>query len=167
MKATRIIVRGSSLGTFGKFLDYITSFGGRASVTLTRFLRFGVSSSLTLIVDIILLIFFVEFLAIYYLIASGLSFAISTSMNYLINREWGFRGTTTGLLHGYFLFLFFSFFGILLTVSLMWLFVDIFGMYYLWARVVVALIEGSLTFLAHHHFTFKMPDVFESTDYFD
>ena len=141
-----------------KTLNYITSLGGYASVTATRFLRFATSSSFTLIIDILLLAVFVEIFGIYYLIATGMAFTISTSINYFINRNWGFRGTLTGFFKGYSLFLLFSMFGIALTVFLMWVFVEIFLFYYLIARVIVAAIEGTITFIANSVFTFKMPE---------
>lgn len=157
MKKRVDVINTSLLGNVGHFLNYSTSLGGRASVTFTRFLRFGTSSSFTLLIDILLLAFFVEILAIYYLVAAGLSFTISTSANYLINREWGFKGTVTSLLKGYSMFLVFSVFGIGLTVFLMWVFVDLFMFYYLIARVIVAIIEGSLTFYVSNKYTFEMP----------
>ena len=64
------------------------------------------------------------------------------------------------------MFLFFSIFGIGVTVGLMWVFVGYFGIYYILARVVVAIIEGSLTFLANNTYTFKMPKHYQVTDYF-
>jgi putative flippase GtrA len=166
MRKERLVVKHGFLGHVGNFLNYTTSLGGRASVTFTRFLRFGTSSSFTLMIDIIFLVLLVEVFLINYLVAAGLSFAISTSMNYLINREWGFRGTTTSLLNGYFIFLFFSLFGIGITVGLMWFFVGLLGLYYILARVIVAIIEGTLTFLANNSYTFKMPKHYQVTDYF-
>jgi len=140
-----------------RFLNYATSLGGRASITATRFLRFGTSSSFTLMIDILLLFAFVEFLEIFYLIAAAMSFTISTSINYFINRNWGFKGTLTSALRGYTLFLLFSILGILLTVFLMWFTVEKIGLYYLIARIIVAIIEGTLTFIVNSIYTFKMP----------
>jgi putative flippase GtrA len=151
-----------------KTADYLTSLGGYASVTSTRFLRFATSSSFTLTIDMLLLAIFVEIFGIYYLSAAGLSFIISTSINYFINRNWGFKGTVTRVFKGYALFLLFSIFGIALTVFLMWIFVEKLFFYYIIARIIVAMIEGSLTFIANSVFTFKMPKELEiKKDYFE
>ena len=94
-------------GIYHKYVDilnHITSFGGYLGAGSTRFLRFATSSSFTLVIDMILLFFFVETLNIFYLIAAGLSFTISTSINYAINRNWGFQGTVTGFFKGFMLF---------------------------------------------------------------
>ena len=87
-----------------------------------------------------------------------MAFTISTSINYFINRNWGFKGTLTGIFRGYAMFLVFSIFGISLTVFLMWIFVGVLGLYYLIARIIVAIIEGTMTFFANNWFTFKMPE---------
>jgi len=149
----------SILGNVGQFLNFATSLGGRAPEKITRFLRFSTSSTFALIIDIILLAIFVEFFEIVPYVAAGFSFAISASLNYFINRKWGFNGTITGFFKGYFLFSLFSIFGIALTVYLMWFFVKIAGLYYIIARVIVALMEGTLSFIANSNFTFKMPKV--------
>jgi putative flippase GtrA len=39
----------------------------------------------------------------------------------------------------------------------MWIFVDFLLFYYLIARVIVAIIEGSLTFYVNNKYTFEMP----------
>jgi len=139
-------------------LNYATSLGGRASITMTRFLRFGTSSSFTLMIDMLILFILVEFFGILAFIGAGISFTISTSINYFINRSWGFKGTLTGVIKGYSLFLFFSILGIALTVFLMWIFVDVLEVHYLISRIIVAIIEGTLTFIVNSIFTFKMPE---------
>ena len=59
---------------FIRFINHATSLGGRASITFTLFLRFGTSSSFTLMIDILLLAFLVEFFKVHYLYAAGISF---------------------------------------------------------------------------------------------
>ena len=140
-----------------RFLNFITTLGGRTTKTETQFLRFGTSSSFTLMIDLLLFVFFVETLQIYYLTAAGLSFLISSSINYFINRNWSFKGTITGFLEGYFLFVFFSIIGVVITVALMWVFVELISIDYLVSRILSAIIEGVITFIINLIFTFKMP----------
>ncbi|MBS3093686.1 GtrA family protein [Candidatus Pacearchaeota archaeon] len=90
----------------------------------------------------------------------------SSSINYFINRKWSFNGTYTGFFKGYALFLFFSIFGVFLTVFLMWIIVDLILFNYLIARVIAAIIEGSITFLTNHHYTFKMPEIGVDKNFF-
>ncbi|MBT4136169.1 GtrA family protein [archaeon] len=140
-----------------KGLDYATSFGGYLSSGSTRFLRFATSNAFTLIVDILLLVTLVQYLFIDPVLGAGISFTISTSLSYFINRKWSFKGTITHALKGYLLFLTFGIFGITLTMFLMWVFIDVLIVQYILARIIVAGIEGIFSFTVNSLFTFKMP----------
>lgn len=148
----------------GDFLNHITSFGGYLSAGSTRFLRFATSNSFTLIIDIIVLTILVEYIfgIKYYLLSAALSFTISNTVNYTINRNWSFKGTATNVFKGYFLFISLGTFGLLLTLFLMWLFVDVLSFYYIFARIIVAAIEGTLSFVLNSFITFKMPFSFNA-----
>jgi putative flippase GtrA len=140
-----------------RLFDQATSLGGKAPATVTRFLRYAVSSSSTVFLDLLILAFLTEFLNVFYLLSVVVSFTTSNTVNYIINRKWGFRETKTNVARGYFLFLFFGTVGLGITVLLMWLFVSKMGANYLIARIVVAMIEGTIGFILNSIFTFKIP----------
>jgi len=48
----------------------------------------------------------------------------------------------------------------------MWIIVDLILFNYLIARVIAAIIEGSITFLTNHHYTFKMPEIGVDKNFF-
>ena len=137
-------------------LDYITSFGGYAPATIARFVRFVTSSTLTLLLDLLILSIMVEYFEIFYLFSAAVAFTISNSANYVINRYWGFSGTKTKLAEGYVLFFIIGTAGLGITLLLMWLFVSYFGIFYFLSRVIVAIIEGSISFTLHYFITFRM-----------
>jgi putative flippase GtrA len=139
------------------FLNEVTSLRGKAPVVITRFLRYMIASSSTLVLDLIILGFLTEILGFYYLFSVGTSYTISTTINYFVNRHWGFKGTKRHVVVGYALFLSFGFLGLFLTVSLMWLFVSLFGLHYSLSRIVVAIIEGTTLFILNSIYTFKIP----------
>jgi putative flippase GtrA len=139
------------------FLDDLTCLWGVAPAVLTRFLRYLVASSSTLLLDLLLLGFLTEIVGFYYLFSVGISYVTSTTVNYFINRKWGFKGTKRHVVVGYVLFLCFGIFGLFLTLSLMWLFVDLIGLHYSLSRIVVAIIEGAILFILNSIFTFKVP----------
>ena len=139
-----------------KFLNHISSLGGRASDFVVRFIRFIISSSSTLLLDLLILTLSVEYFKLYYLIGSGIAFTISNSANYVINRNWGFRGTRTSVFYGYLKFIIIGTIGLVLTVFLMWIFVDLLGVVYFASRIIVAIIEGTLSFILHYYITFKI-----------
>jgi putative flippase GtrA len=140
----------------GSFINKVTSFGGRLPIYLTRLFRSSVSGGLAFAFDILLLYVFVEFLHIYYLISAGGAFVIAHSSNYVVQRMWGFRGTKANLFGGYLCFALFGSLGIILTVGLLAVAVEIFSLNYLLGRVLVSLIVGLLLFILNYIFTFKM-----------
>lgn len=139
------------------FVERVTSFGGFAPSVLIRFFRYLLASSGTLLFDIFLLGLLAEFFGIHYLFSVSFAYVVSTTINYFINRHWGFRGTKRHVVSGYLLFLSFGLLGLFLTVSLMWLFVDFIGWHYSFSRIVVAIIEGAILFILNSIYTFKVP----------
>ena len=144
------------LSTIIEILNKITSVGGKAPRHIISFIRFSLSSSTTLLIDLFLLGVLVEFFHVYYLTAAAISFTSSNSINYIISRFWGFKETQRRLARGYFIFITIGTFGLILTVYLMWIFVDILNVFYFLARIMVAIIEGTISFVLHYFLTFRM-----------
>lgn len=140
-----------------KAINKITSLGGKVPHYIVKFIRFSVSSATTLLLDFLILIILVEFFEIYYLTSAAVAFTSSNSLNYLINRVWGFPETKRKPAEGYIIFITFGLFGLALTVFLMWIFVDKINLFYFIARILVAMIEGTISFILHYFITFKIP----------
>ncbi|HLC53978.1 MAG TPA: GtrA family protein [Candidatus Nanoarchaeia archaeon] len=138
------------------FLNWITSLGGHAPDMATRFFRHSTSGTLLFLVDISLLALFVESLEMHYLFAVAVAFIISHTLNYLITRQWGFRGSGTTLGKGYSYFIAIGLAGAGATVILVGFFVEYLGLYYLLAKVIVAAIVGVCNFLFNYYITFKI-----------
>jgi len=104
----------------------------------------------------LLLWFFTSYLGVYYLLSAGVSFLIAHSLNYTINKHWGFRDSKIKFLHGYWKFIFIGAIGVGLTVLLMYLLVDIWDVYYITARIIVAAVVSVFNFGSNLFFTFKI-----------
>lgn len=139
-------------------LNYITSLGGRAPKTLTRLLRYAGSGLLAITIDYSLLILFVELFHVYYLIAAGFSFLTAHTVNYFVNRAWGFKDTKAPVARGYFLFIFFGITGVFLTVLLLGFFVEHLHIFYLLARVIVSIMVGFINFALNYFITFQIKE---------
>ncbi len=127
----------------------------RKTKTSFRIVEFFVSGTCSTLVDLLILALLTEIFSIYYLFSSAISFVISSTLSYSINKNWGFKDGKRRVYIGYPLFILFTFIGLLLTVFLMWIFVSKIGIYYLFARIIVALIVGTMNFIFHSFFTFK------------
>ena len=137
-------------------LNFVTSLGGKAPKNLTRLFRYAGSGLVAVTIDYSLLLLMVEGLRIYYLIAAGISFLSAHTVNYLINRSWGFKDSKTSMARGYFLFIFFGVLGVLTTVLLMRFLVENLRIFYFVARVIASLAVGFINFLLNYFITFQM-----------
>lgn len=147
---------GKFIRLIDETIDNVASYGGYAADNVARFIRFSMSSSSTMLLDLLVLIILVEFFGVFYLVAAGIAFTTSNSVNYVINRFWGFRDTKQKLAKGYLLFIFIGTLGLGLTVFLMWVFVSLLGVFYFLSRIIVAIIEGTISFVLHYFITFKI-----------
>jgi len=136
-------------------LNHVTSFGGRASKLLTRILRYITTGGLVVFTDFFFLWFLTSILGIHYLISGTISFTISTTLGYILHRRWTFKGTKRKLLHGYAYFYTTGVIGIIVTVSLLAVFVETFHFNYLIAKIFSGIIAGSLSLLMSFLITFN------------
>lgn len=127
----------------------------RKKKTIFRLLKYFFTGAVAVSIDLIILTLLTGVLSLYYLYAVSISFMISITISYIINKNWGFRDGKRMAKVGYPLFLIFSAIGLILTVSLMYFFVDVIGLYYIFSRIIVALAVGCITFILHSFFTFK------------
>lgn len=100
------------------------------------------------VVDFSFLYFFCDICGIYYLISAVLSFIISVLVNYIMSTKWVFnQDNIENKVLEFNLFLLISTIGLVFTEILLYLFTDIFGMYYLISKIISAIIVLFWNFL--------------------
>ncbi len=124
---------------------------------IKRFLKFTTSSSSSAIFDLFLIALLTEFFSIHYLTSTAIAFITANSANYVVNRYWGFKDAQNGFKKGLAMFLTFNLISIIIILFLMWVLVENFHFNYLFARVILALIQGLIGFYFHSKITFKIP----------
>lgn len=120
-----------------------------------QFLRYVVAGGLSAGLDFTLLVFFVEILSLYYLIASGLSFVVAVFFNYFINRAWVFtrgRFSPPRELMG---FIAVSVIGLGFNQLLMWFFVGSLSLDYRVAKGISIVVVTLWNFLTKKYIIFK------------
>lgn len=101
------------------------------------------------IVDFFFLYFFSDICGIYYLISAVLSFIISVLVNYIMSTKWVFnQDNIENKVLEFNLFILISTIGLVFTEILLWLFTDVFGLYYLISKVIAAVIVMFWNFIA-------------------
>ena len=93
------------------------------------------------IVDFFFLYFFSDICGIYYLVSAVFSFIISVLVNYVMSTRWVFnQDNIENKVLEFNLFLIISTIGLGFTEVLLYLFTDVFGIYYLISKVIAAII---------------------------
>ena len=101
------------------------------------------------VVDFFFLYFVCDICGIYYLISGVLSFIISVLVNYIMSTKWVFnQDNIDNKLLEFNLFLLISAIGLVFTEILLWLFTDVFGLYYLISKIIAAIIVMFWNFIA-------------------
>lgn len=124
---------------------------------LSRIVKYFLVNSSGFIIDLVLIWWLTDKIKLHYLTSVAVGFLVATVINYLGNREWTFKGTAIKATVGYGRFLMISLGAFIVVLFLMYLAVDILQIYYLLARVMVAIIVGLLGFLLDAKFSFGMP----------
>ncbi len=98
--------------------------------------RFGVIGVLAFAIDYGFLYAFTEWLGIYYLISSVLSFSISVIFNYIASVLWVFDvKQETSKTRNFILFIVFSVIGLGINQLIMWLGVESLGLHYMLVKI--------------------------------
>jgi len=119
------------------------------------FARNTVVSLVTFAFDIFLLWLLVEQAGMGQLLAASLAFLAAISLHYVLSRVWVFRAARRGLASGYLLFLVNAGVGLVTTMALFWLLIEVTPLHYLTARVLSSVAAGILVFFLNAVFNFK------------
>ena len=136
--------------------DWSTSLGGRANAHTARFLRFTAISSITFAVDLFLLFAFTDWLGIHYLVSVVLAFLIAITINYVFVRPLVFPESTRPVGTGYVYFVVIITVGASLSVALMAFMVEVLGLHYLLARILIACFVGFWNYLMNAYVNFRV-----------
>ncbi len=122
---------------------------------MIKVLKYMISTGITFALEFLLLWVFTGYFNIYYLYSAVLAFIITVSFGYGINRLFVFKGSDRSHIFGYINFFLISLGGLAIVIAGMFLFVKVFEIYYLHARILVILFTFTWTFSMNVFFNFK------------
>lgn len=121
-----------------------------------QLLKFGVVGGIAFIIDYSVLFICTEFIGIYYLVSSLISFLVSTIFNYIASIRWVFDvNQEKSKQKNFVLFLVFSVIGLGLNQIIMWFGVDILHVYYMLVKIGATAIVMVFNFITRKIFLEK------------
>lgn len=121
-----------------------------------RFIKYSFFGTSTFLIDLFLLFLLKEIFDIYYIIAAGISFIFAISLHYALVRGFVFTETRRHFESGYIIFIAIALSGLFLLSGLMFVMVDLLGIQYLIARVLISGIVGLWDYFLNSRFNFKV-----------
>lgn len=127
-------------------------------IFLKRISKFGVSGGVSAISNIVILFILSNFIGLWYLTASVISFIISSLLNFYMQKKWVFGDNNhdhIDVVRQMMYFYIMAIINIIINIALMYAFVDYFGIYYILAQAITLIILASLNFFCYGRFIFK------------
>ncbi|MDD3341189.1 MAG: GtrA family protein [Bacilli bacterium] len=121
-----------------------------------QILKFGVVGGIAFLIDYLLLYACTEFLNIYYLYSSIISFTVSVIFNYVASVKWVFEVDKDGNKKKEFiLFIVFSVMGLGINQAIMWGMSDKMHIYYMFSKIVATFVVMCWNFITRKIFLEK------------
>jgi len=123
-----------------------------------KIIRFIIAGGTAAIVNFSLLYFFTDILGFWYLLSSVLSFAISLFANFCLQKFWTFGDNDKGkniLYKQLTIYVLLALFNLMANTVLMYILVDIFGLWYMLAQFFIAALIATWNFLVYKFFVFN------------
>lgn len=124
--------------------------------TVVRFAKYSLVGFGTFFFDLLLLYILTDFFALNYLLAAAVAFLIAVTINYIFSRRYVFSGTLRGVKEGYVNFMLIVLVGLVVVTGGMYVFVTMFDMSYVIARVLLAGVTGFWNYLMNLFVNFKV-----------
>ncbi|WP_191024579.1 GtrA family protein [Clostridium butyricum] len=123
---------------------------------INQIIKFGIVGVLAFLIDYVLLFVLVEYLGMYYLISSAISFTVSVVFNYICSMKFVFaRRDDISKKKEFIVFLILSIVGLLINQAMMWIMVEKLLIYYMISKIIVTGIVMIWNFISRKIFLEK------------
>jgi putative flippase GtrA len=122
---------------------------------LNQILKFGLVGGMAFVIDYALLYLCTEFLHIHYLLSSIISFTISVIFNYILSIKWVFDVKKKQDVRDFVVFIILSVIGLGINSLIMYVMVEVFGVYYMLSKIVSTVVVMVYNFITRKIFVEK------------
>jgi len=127
----------------------------KISAQIKQFFLYCIGGGFAFIIDVGGLYVFTEYLKIWYIFSATLSFILAAIFNYLFQRFITFKSVDKNISRQFILFVIVAAIGLLINNTLLYLLVELAGIWYIFAKVLTAAIVLVWNFFVNKKFTFK------------
>ena len=110
------------------------------------------------LVDLGLLYALTEWAGLFYLLSATLSFIVAQSLNYYLNRTFNFRNKSKKIARQLTMFISVNAIGLGVGLGILTFLVEIFGVWYIIARIISMLIAFTFNYSMHKKYTFAVSE---------
>ena len=100
-----------------------------------QIIKFGLVGFLCFFIDYGIMVFLTEVAGVHYLVSSGISFTVSVIVNYILSLTYVFETEKGNRIKEFIIFIILSVIGLGINQALMWLCVDVFGIFYMISKI--------------------------------
>ena len=152
-------VEGRSKVSISEIFSYVRNLIGYASyqkLFSRDFMMFSFAGIVGTILNLSILYFMTEVFGIYYLISAVFSFSVAMTSNFFMNKILTFREKMTlNIGRKYLQFVSVSLVALLVNLTFLFIFTDIFGIYYLISQAMAIVITALINFFGNKIWTFS------------
>ncbi|HPA25358.1 MAG TPA: GtrA family protein [bacterium] len=134
---------------------FLKLFWQHLTEKIRQFFIYCVGGGLAFIIDILGLYLLTEYLHVWYLFSATMSFILAAIFNYLFQRFITFQSTDKNITRQFIFFVIIAVIGLLINNTLLYLLVELAGVWYIFAKTLAAAIVLVWNFIANKKFTFK------------
>ncbi|MFC1872244.1 GtrA family protein [Chloroflexota bacterium] len=123
-----------------------------------NFLYYFLLAGFCSVIDVGVLYALTDWAGLFYLISATFSFIIAQSLNYYLNRRLNFRSKSEQVAKQLTMFISVNTVGLGISLGILAVFVEVFGLWYILARIISMLIAFNFNFYIHKRYTFVLFD---------
>jgi len=110
------------------------------------------------LIDIGILYALTDWAGLFYLLSATFSFILAQSLNYYLNKTLNFKSKSKKIVKQLAMFISVNTIGLGISLGILALLVEIFGWWYILARIIAMLIAFNFNYFMHKRYTFSVFD---------
>lgn len=122
---------------------------------IVQFLRYILVGAIMLLLNLLLVWYFVQFWHMHYLVASSIAFVFESIAAFFANRRWTFQ-TSTQFRKGYVKFFTIAFYSFIVVLFITYGLVHFLAFQYVWARTASTVVAGFIGYFLDMKITFRV-----------